>query len=68
MVKVRNKKNGHLAPLTEHWFEWNTNQTDVGSNPTVRLLLFEIGGDSHYHWNKEKENKKNEKIEKEKGD
>ncbi len=31
-------------------------------------IWIEIGGDSHYHWNKEKENKKNEKIEKEKGD
>ncbi len=35
MVNARNKKNGHLAQMAEHWFEWITNQMDVDSNPTV---------------------------------
>ncbi len=29
------QKNGHLAQLAEHWFEWIANQMDLGSNPTV---------------------------------
>ncbi len=35
-MKENEQKNGHLAQLAEHWFEWIASQMDVGSNPTVR--------------------------------